>query len=819
MRPARFLIALVFGLLFAVAALAQTPAPPDYDAFERDATRAEQLLESPSPTESSLVDVRTALADWRVQFLAAQETNSARIETLRTQVEALGPPPEEGAEAEPAEISRRREELRRDLADAQVPQVTATEAFNRTTGLISEIDATLRARQNEAILEHGPLPLNPANWSDALSGLWNIAAAVDREAQTGVSTPERRAELRDSAPTTIAMLALGVFLLVRGRPLAARLISVIRRRRRTRGRATLAFLVSLGQVALPVIGAILVLTSIIASNLAGTTGSAVLSGLVSFLAATFTALWLAGRLFPPDPADTAAFNVGPEFRARARRATIGIGMMSGLGLVLEVLTDLPQMNAPGRAVILFPFFVGLGFFMWRLSRALLLARAAAVAEAEAQSTDDPPGHTFGERFAGGLAFALRIVVVGGILLAATGYANAAQALMGPAAMSLAVLGVFIALQVPIRDLYALATSTPLDEAADALVPVLINFLLAFAALPVLALIWGMRTTELGEIYARFNEGFALGEGRITPGDALSVILVFAIVLLATRLFQGALKSTVLPRTKMDPGARNAVVSGIGYVGVAIAALLAINAGGIDLTALAFILSALSVGIGFGLQNVVQNFISGIILLVERPIGEGDWIEVGGNMGIVKDISVRSTTIETFDKQQVIVPNGDFITGTVTNWTRGNQLGRAIVTVGVAYGTDTRKVQQILLEIAKSHPDVMKFPEPGVDFLGFGADSLDFRIRAMLYDVTTGLAVKTEMHHQIAERFVAEGIEIPFAQRDIWLRNPEALPGQPSGAAAAMAKARQEEDSVEDALKRGSDDEDDRPDETDGDQGR
>jgi len=267
-------------------------------------------------------------------------------------------------------------------------------------------------------------------------------------------------------------------------------------------------------------------------------------------------------------------------------------------------------------------------------------------------------------------------------------------------------------------------------------------------------------------------GFQIGEFRIVPSKLLVSLLIFSLIIISTSWIKRQLEENWLPKTSMERGGREAMVTITGYVMFVIAALVALSVAGFNFSNIAIIAGALSVGIGFGLQNIVNNFVSGLILLFERPIRKGDWIQVGTTEGYVKDINIRSTRILTFDRSDVIVPNSEFISGQVTNYMLGDIRGRAIIRVGVAYGSDTEKVRYILTQVAEENELVVKdgtSPKPLVLFRGFGDSSLDFELRVHLYDVDRRLSTISNINFAIDKAFREEGIEIPFPQRDVHVK--------------------------------------------------
>jgi len=304
----------------------------------------------------------------------------------------------------------------------------------------------------------------------------------------------------------------------------------------------------------------------------------------------------------------------------------------------------------------------------------------------------------------------------------------------------------------------------------------LDILLFFIALPLCAAIFGSDWVEIQEWAVHAFFGMKVGNVTISVANIAIAVTAFLVLLFATRFIQNILSTKILPKTKMDPSIRQSIVQVLGYIGLIISLLISISAVGFDLTNLALIAGALSVGIGFGLQSIVSNFVSGLILLFERPIKVGDWIITASGEGIVKKISVRSTEIETFDRTSIIVPNAELISSSVKNWTHKDRIGRVIITIGVSYDSDPHQVKEMLLKCSMDNPLALNTPEPNIHFKDFGDNALIFDLRFFIRNISELYKIATQMRLDIWDACKAADIEISFPQRDLHIRTAPGLEG-------------------------------------------
>lgn len=289
---------------------------------------------------------------------------------------------------------------------------------------------------------------------------------------------------------------------------------------------------------------------------------------------------------------------------------------------------------------------------------------------------------------------------------------------------------------------------------------------------VLFRIWDPTGTVIGTVSSYATDGIPMGDIRIVPTNIIAGVIAFAILSGITGWIKGWMDRRWLRQITSDRGARDALVTIVGYTGFTISLLVGLSIGGINITGLAVVAGALSVGIGFGLQSIANNFISGIILLFERPIKAGDFVSVGDVEGYVKKISIRATEIETLDNQDMLIPNSELISGRVTNWVLHNPYGRLIIKIGVSYGSDVDKVKTILESVSSDHEQVItdsRASPPKALFMGFGDSSLDFELRVRILDIKKRYDVLSDLNFEINHQFSKEGIIIPFPQRDIHIR--------------------------------------------------
>jgi small-conductance mechanosensitive channel len=704
-------------------------------------------------------------------FIAA---NKPLADDARALLDKLGKPPQKGEPPEAEEVARQRKELRERFTSLDGAIRSAMSLGERTTQLRELVHNQRRALFARQLLKKGPSPFSLALWRE---GVPELSRAGRQIAAIGASWA------RSNSTTKLGwLLAAAAFLWLMLHLLIRPLISRYRHWPATSApppffrKAMSAGLVSAMRAAPPLAAALAIwggmkqmdmlsypVSQLAPVALAAFAAIALISAISTTLLAPRRPIW---RLFP----------VSSSVARRLNLLTLAMAAVYGVDLFINSLNETLLMPLPLtilQSAISAVMFAGL---MVALLRTPFRAHRLASSK----------------RY--GLASLVKLplwaIVFSVLGAAAFGYVSLARFLSQQTVVTGSVLIIAYLAWLAIDEFTVsfgednsppgsfLARNFELSrqrrEQIGAFSMLAMNAVLALVTLPIIALQWGFGWNDVTSWMRQLLFGFEFGGIRISLAVIFVALCLFLAGIMATRLFQRWLDRRVLSRSHSQTGAEDSIKTAIGYLGIVLSALLAISYTGIDFSNLAIIAGALSVGIGFGLQSIVNNFVSGLILLAERPIKVGDWIIVGGNEGIVRRISVRATEIETFDRAHIIIPNSELITGTVRNWTLRGRLGRAEIVIGVAYDSDPDEVQAILLRLANAHEEVVEYPAPYVIFKDFGASSLDFVLRIYLRDINRSLRVRSQLRFAILRELRAAGVEIPFPQRDINLRDMDRL---------------------------------------------
>ncbi len=763
--------AVILWLCLALGGFAAELPKVPWDQWDKDATNAREMIAGGDIASTTLDELRTAFDRQRAEAQAVSVAASEEVKRLEAEVAALGPAPEEG-QTEAPETAAIRADLGGQLEAMRATLVQADRAATRARDLVADLAALGQKRFLQRLTTLSSSPLTPENWSAAIAYVGEVASQARGEVSMMLQTPSLREKAIARLPFAllVVMLALFVAFGVRGFALA-----LLTRRAEGGARRRSRLLLGVGATAVRIVALVvavsLLLYGVGAVDLLGTVGQQIVTGIAVALIYLIGAYATAAALFSPH---TARLRLSSMTDLDARLA---FSFMMVLGAVLgghdmqALLAEVVPQPQEASAVFSFLLISVGSLALWSVARVI---RHELV---DNSARGDTP---ISAQIAGVLRRMAIAVALAAPVLSLVGYEFAAQFLFFSSVLSLGLIAVAFLIFAVTREGVEIYLADTGDAQAPAegerlrLIPIFIGFVLICGLIPLLALTWGASWTDLAVSYEAIASGFVIGDVAISPVDFFWFLLIFLFGYSLTRLAQRTLRNSVFPKAGMTRGGADALASGIGYIGVLLAAVAAISAVGLDLSNLAIVAGALSVGIGFGLQNIVNNFVSGIILLVERPIRVGDWIEVGGVAGYVEKVNVRSTEIRTFDRASYILPNSDLISGAVLNWTHADTTGRVIVKVGVAYGSDTRQVERILLGIAADHPMIIASPPPQALFMSFGSDALEFELRAFLRDINWMLSVRSDLNFSIAEQFAAAGIEIPFAQREVTIKNPEAL---------------------------------------------
>ncbi|MBG03355.1 MAG: hypothetical protein CMM59_04685 [Rhodospirillaceae bacterium] len=784
------LLVAVASVLFVGPSVAQVVEPSRpfshiVGDWNKTFTRVEKYLQGTNFTETGTRALRAALVDVEGEARSARDDAAKALANVERFLAALGPAPAETEPPETDAVKARRSQYNADATFYRAQVQQAELALARVAQLNSSLSDRATRRLVSQLLSERASPFDVATTERAISESARILVAILKAPAgwwTGLPDMER------AFGRGFQLLLLLIFVLFLGWALRRYLLERFGKNPEIEQPSYTRRLISAisegvakGIVPAVLFAGVMWRSTVEASYLTGLFGEIVYGvcfGMIIFVVATA----LVRAILSPEMPNWQITPLHPENAVAISRNVTVLAAVSGIDIFLRLIADELSASEEFRTIYSIVFNSLEGGLLIALCRARLWEKPPPEVETEEDAAESD-GVSYTDR-----AWRLvRIVIVAltGISIIASwiGYGPLGDFFNGNIVGSLILATLIYLLRGLLRELVGVAMRAPLlrdrlgvshasRSVAKFWLRVAVDAMFVLFGLVLISPIWGVPHEELLRWGHAALTGFNVGSFRVSLLDTAFGIAVFVGILLVTRMLQRVLADRVLPQTQLETGIQHSVAAGFGYVGIFIAAMLGITTLGVDLSNLAIIAGALSVGIGFGLQNIVNNFVSGIILLIERPIKVGDWVVVGGNEGLVRRISVRATEIQTFQRAAVIVPNAEFLSNSLTNWTHKDRNGRIEILVGVAYGTDTQQVEEILLGLAKEHEEVMTIPEPFVLFRDFGASSLDFELRCFTENVTRRLRIASDLRFKIDAAFREANIEIPFPQRVVHMVPPE-----------------------------------------------
>ena len=715
------------------------------DAAEESLKQATAILARPDLSEGDFARLRELTGAASREADQTLDALRPQLDAARSRLEQLGPKPDDKAQAESAEAAATRAETSKSFndVDAAVKRARLVSiGADQTAAAIAERRRQIFAR---ALLERADSIASPWLWASAMAD----APRAARSLATLVSDWAAAAAARAKGWEVAALVAYMLAALLAARPLRRVARRALDRRRRGGDApddlhkhlfAAWSAIVIASMPILAVAGGLALLD---AFDLTTPRFAPVLKAFGEATArVSITAGLVWGMLAPNQPAWRLFDLTEPvvdRIIGMAMRIAIALSAMKIVEATLDATASALEMTVVARGVT-------------ALAVAAMLGRGLSAVGAMPGS---PPGGPPALFRAVGWAAALAIAAA-----ALAGYVAAAAFLVEQVSWAAGVAATLYLLVAIVK--HGAARLFSADGRIAGLLSAMVGLrpqalpqlavatsgatilLLWIGALALIVAPWGIESQDmLGYVRGALGR-LKIGEVDLSLSTIAGAALLFLLLWGATRALQGWLARSLLPATQLDQGLRDAIRASVGYVGVGVAALAGLAHLGVGVEKLALVASALSVGIGFGLQSIVSNFVSGLIVLWERAIRVGDWITVGGEEGYVRRINVRSTEIETFDRVLVSMPNSNLVSGVVKNWVRGDKGGRVKIRVATRRETDPEAARDVIAGCARAHDSVMGIPAPNVLFLSFDQTALHFELICFIADVETSGRVKSDL---------------------------------------------------------------------------